>query len=702
MSNIIGEKSLDVNTEYNKLLEGNGRKLTNMDEFTTAADHFREFGTYTRITPNPRPNSKYRKLWDEEARRCIHGYHAGHDYIPGYYYWYLNYSPIWRTVELGEKDPVTGMVKSERMLDFPAVWDGDYYYYHYINEAEASGEHGVVLKTRGRGYSFKGASKLARNYFLFPGSKSYAFAHQKEYLTKDGLLTKAWENLDWVDSHTPWAKKRHYKDQDMHKRASFKKTINGTAVEKGFKSEIIGVTFNDNPDVARGKRGKLILWEEFGSFPHALKSWRLAINSMKQGRSVFGLMVAYGTGGEQGADFEAMQEMFSNPKGHQVHPMTNVLDENKYGTQSAFFAPDQLNREGHYDKNGNSDITSALKEINDDRTKIIENSSDPLTIIRAKAEEPTKPQEAMLRTTGNNFPVNDLMERRSVLEASPEKYEAAEWVGRLFIGEDGKINPKRSRELKPIKEFPLKGSHNIEGAIQIFEPPIKNGDGNVPHGIYIAATDPYDHDESTTDSLGSTFILNLLTDRIVTEYTGRPGKAEEYYENVRRLCMYYNAKNNYENNLKGMFTYFKNKNSLHLLAPQPGLLKDIVNSTTLNRQYGTPGTKTINKYARTLINSWLKTDTIDKDGWNLHKIRSIPLLKELELWNIDKNFDRVSALGMLMIYREELKGVTPEEVAKIDNKKRRRINKSFLGRSFKGKNLHKNMQRNAIDSQDNY
>ena len=40
---------------------------------------------------------------------------------------------------------------------------------------------------------------------------------------------------------------------------------------------------------------------------------------------------------------------------------------------------------------------------------------------------------------------------------------------------------------------------------------------------------------------------------------------------------------------------------------------------------------------------------------NLHKIRSVAYLKEAIGWNSDGNFDRVSAMGMLMIYRESLK-----------------------------------------------
>lgn len=57
-------------------------------------------------------------------------------------------------------------------------------------------------------------------------------------------------------------------------------------------------------------------------------------------------------------------------------------------------------------------------------------------------------------------------------------------------------------------------------------------------------------------SLGSIFVLDLWTDKIVAEYTGRPMYAEDYFEICRKLCIYYNAALNYEQNKKGLFGHF--------------------------------------------------------------------------------------------------------------------------------------------------
>ncbi|MEF2630508.1 hypothetical protein [Megamonas funiformis] len=60
----------------------------------------------------------------------------------------------------------------------------------------------------------------------------------------------------------------------MRKRAGFwTKDEFGKEVEMGYKSEIIGVTLKDNPDIVRGKAGKLIIFEEAGSFPELGAAW---------------------------------------------------------------------------------------------------------------------------------------------------------------------------------------------------------------------------------------------------------------------------------------------------------------------------------------------------------------------------------------------------------------------------------------------
>ena len=112
-----------------------------------------------------------------------------------------------------------------------------------------------------------------RNYYLIPNSKTYVYASNRQYLTEDGILTKTWDYMDFIDKNTAWGKKRSV-NTAMRKRAGFyTKDEFGNEIELGYKSEIIGVTLKDNPDVVRGKAGKLIIFEEAGSFSELGAAW---------------------------------------------------------------------------------------------------------------------------------------------------------------------------------------------------------------------------------------------------------------------------------------------------------------------------------------------------------------------------------------------------------------------------------------------
>lgn len=181
------------------------KKILNSSKFCEAAKFFTEHGCYTLA---PRGTTDYIQYWERETDRCLNGYVAPDgDAITGYHYFYLNYSPIMilKETEYTDRYGVT-RTRRERIFDFPNFWDSDYYYFHAIEEAEQQGKHMAVLKCRQRGYSFKGASMLVRNYELIPGSKNFAVASEQKFLVGDGILTKAWQIMDFIDKNTAWSK----------------------------------------------------------------------------------------------------------------------------------------------------------------------------------------------------------------------------------------------------------------------------------------------------------------------------------------------------------------------------------------------------------------------------------------------------------------------------------------------------------------
>lgn len=270
------------------------QKLHNTDKFRQAAIFFQQHGCYTLA---PRGTTDYNKYWEQETDRCINGYTAPDgEGITGYNYFYLNYSPIMRLKEEEYTDREGNLRKRrQRILEFPSFWDYDYYYFCAIEQAELEGKHMAVLKCRQRGYSFKGGSMLVRNYMLIPGSKNFAIASEQKFLIGDGLLTKAWQIMDFLDKHTAWAKQRLVSTR-MERTSGYKITDEfGKQTEQGYLSSITGITLKNDPERVRGTRAKLVLWEEGGKFPSLLDAWRIEQPSVEtDDGKAFGLMIAFG------------------------------------------------------------------------------------------------------------------------------------------------------------------------------------------------------------------------------------------------------------------------------------------------------------------------------------------------------------------------------------------------------------------------
>jgi hypothetical protein len=632
----------------------------NSDKFRQAAITFNEVGSYCTA---PSGTTEFETFWDTEEDRCLNGYMAEDgDWISGYFYFYLNYCRILlvnKKIVIRKGKEIEVEIRSE---DFPRFWDSDRAYYDAIELAEIEGRHLVVLKARGRGYSWKGGSMLVRNLALIPKSKSYAVASEMEFLTKDGLLTKAWDILSFINQNTAWSKRMSKIDTKTHKRASFIDDYDDT--EKGFKSEIIGVTLKNDPQKARGKRGKLILFEEAGKFPGLLESWQIARPSVEQGSFATGLMIAFGTGGTQDANYESLKELFYSPLAYNVLPFENIYDHGAI-KPCGFFVPEYVNMEGvnskgesFMDKDGNSNIQLAIEEAKKERQLVLENANDKNAVDRYIAEHPFTPMDACLQIAGNIFPKQLLMDQLVYLQTNRSAKNAGQ-CGRLEWISGGLLEWKTGEGLKAIEKFPLDRADKTTGAIQIWEHPYKDEAGKVPPFLYIAATDPYDQDRSESGSLGSTLIYKRFQnfeenyDFIVAEYTARPPTANEYYENVRKLLTYYNAINLYENEKMGIYQYFVTKQCTHLLADQPEIIHEIIKDSHVRRNKGIHMVTKIKDYGEGKLKDWLNEEYAP-GMHNVRKLYSIPLIKELIGYYEDGNFDRVIAFLLLMIYNKEL------------------------------------------------
>lgn len=643
--------------------------LEDSDYFRPSALAFkRNKGRYTTLRPNANPNSDYGKWLYGERERGWNGYCDPKTgmWVTGDYYWMLNFCPM-HLVEKNDKGVAM------RTVAHPRFWDGQFLMSHYLNQGRLHGHHASALASRGRGKTSFGGGLLARRCIIGETEDNQkevqcmVTAVDRVKLMDTNMILRVFkDNLDHCAKYTQFASHRlKSSDQEMEWKMGYKKA--GSEVEYGNKNSVSGIISGVNQDKLNGSRGVLYLIEEAGIFKNLLSMYNMIRPSVEHGNEVFGEIFCYGTAGDDQSDFTAFAEMFYSPIGYNMEALNNVYDKEGQGRkQCCFFYGAYMNYDDScIDENGNSDITKSLLAILYDRYKTKYGSTDVNTITKRISQYPIVPQEAMLRSHGNIFPVTELNERLNQLDNDPNAFDDV-YVGELVQdNKTGEVKFNPTIDL-PIRDFPTK-DNKVKGALEIFEMPKKNGEGKIPAGRYICSADPYDADCSNTMSLGSIFVMDLWTDMIVAEYTGRPTFAEDFYEICRKLCLFYNCRCMYEQNVMGMFSYFSSHNATHLLAETPEYLvqRNMISSIGYgNKSVGIRATTPIINGAFKMIQTWLRKPIVsietDAEGNNnevtipnLYRIKNRALLKELVLWNPQGNFDRVMSLVQLMLYREE-------------------------------------------------
>ena len=634
------------------------------DWFRQPALFFLKNDCYTFLRPNSNPNSEYRKYWDREIDRCYNGLLRETDgmYIPGYLYWFLNYCPMMiNKYKEGQK-------KAIRTEGFAYFFEGIWWRYLYLKNARDKGHHAVELAKRGCAKSYGLAAIMSHNLIIGESEESrrrtitVLTAYQKEYLKddKDGTLSKFVPILSFLSKNTPFP------------RLMLKQSSNEMTWQMGYKDEygrnqgslnqVMGVSAKDDPDKLRGKRG-YILFEEFGNFPSLLDLYDVTRKSVEDGDYTFALMYLIGTANNREANFQSAKTLLYATESYNIESLKNVYDKKGQGRDTfGFFFPSYINRAGCYNKDGVSDVVKALLQVLMNRYKA-KYGADPTSVLRVIAEDPITPAEAIIKVKDAYFPVAALTERAQQLDTNPHIYDDT-YVGELFFNNSNQVEFRPTGDI-PIRKFPV--DNDTKGALEIYAMPEKDSTGDVFSGRYILGYDPTNNDQAESHSLASVFVFDLFTDRIVAEFTGRTEFADDMHEIVRKLCLFYNGKVLYESNIKGCYSYMEKTHSTYLLADTPQYLRDkqiIKYSGFGSSAKGVSATAPVNNFANRLIKDWFNklvpVEITDENGNK--EIRQIPslyllktraLIEEAIQFNPEINVDRIRALGMVMLYREE-------------------------------------------------
>lgn len=461
----------------------------------------------------------------------------------------------------------------------------------------------------------------------------------------------------------------------------------GGWITKGSKSKIHNRSFADNPLAGNGTGPNLTVFEEVGFMTNLIDALGAMKDATHEGTDKFGVIWGTGTGGEgDKAAMSDVKEVFYDPEQYDCMVFEDIWEETG---SIGYFVPYQMRLDEFRDSEGVVDKDRAHTFVEKKREKLRKGKSKK-ALLSEMQNNPIVPSEAFMIDDTNIFPTAELKEHRNWLRSKQEtdgfvKGQCGELV--WTIGEDNQKRlewkPDLRGELRPCT-FPVKKQDDQTGCIQIWEHPYKTN-GEAPYGLYIAGTDPYDQDQAENSaSLGSTFIYKTfyteegLYEWPVAEYSARPSTAKEHHENVRKLLLYYNARDLYENERNTLKMHFEHRNSLYLLSKTPTILKATEN-TTVQRQYGIHMTKQIKNEIELYTRDWLIQERGD-GKLNLHMIYSLPLLEELINYNDTGNFDRVISFMLTILHRLQNYHIKVKNI-----KDESRQQDPFLARAFSGK-----------------
>ena len=693
-------------------------KFVNTSQLNEAARHYKQFGCYTKA---PAGSLEFNQFWDIEEERLLNGMtvpgklyydeygvaHVQEVRITGEHYGYLNYGRIRMTTDasnvlLGSAE---GVLKDRKKvgtkdIDFPSFWDGDYHFFKACELAKSRGEHVIVFKARRKGYSYKVGYKGSHLVNFYPETTAILGAYDKKYLIQGrGTTRMAKAYLDWYQDKTDFS--RGYLSNDIE-NLELGYQLQGEKMPRGYKSKLITVSFMENPDAAIGKDGDLIIFEEAGKFPNLRETLGVTLSSTEDGALQTGQVIIFGTGGTDEANWAVFEDLFYNPEKNGFLRFNNIWDDGRAGTSCGFFHGHLLNLIPHVDKNGNSLIEEALEEttkLRDKKRNEVTYETEYTTYIGQRC---IKPSEGFSSTGVSIFSTKILTEHTERVTNDPV-YKGMGIPGKVFrVGTKGVFKHNMDLDENERHDPIIKQDSSVKdwnGCTVIYDMPF-SFNGEVPKDLYRIWVDPYAFKKETgkihyRNSMGVAYVYekpNSFTktkgDVIVASYIGRPEDPDDFYEQLLALSLLYNTQNGvvFERDRGDVHRYFKQEGFEMMLAWEPTFtFNKALQSKRKGREKGillSEGDKRKPAGAQLLF-KWLyvvRTKSMDETikTYNVEYFYDLGGLTELKHWSLKGNFDRVSALIIGMLDREEVFNVEPENPATIGQNKNDFFNRDFF------------------------
>ena len=554
--------------------------------------------------------SVYHRFWTEQYERCINGYHPhGGSWIPGNYYFYLNFCMI---------SAFDKKIKRKRPLP-PLYRDQDHEYFVEANKAKEEGYGLIVLKARRKGFSFMNANILLHDWTFYPGAENGMGAQKEHYVSdfyKKLLLT--YNNIH------PRFRNHWLLKNDVLFKGGYKEKENGIWVDKGTGS-MTYFRLIEKPDTFRGTSLGWWVVDEAGEVINLKQVYFANEECFREGAYQYGCPIIGGTSNKMSHDSEDFMQMWYKAEDYNLKRFFVPASKVYY----PFFS----------EETGVSDTAAAEKDI---KKRLAEKKDDKEAWFTFKQEMPLTPEDAFVVHGSTPFDLEKINRRITVLNTNKA----------LRIWSHGRLEwPKDKEGNKIFGGKPVFEYDNL-GPMKMIEAPIEG-----IKNAHISAVDPYHVADDLEDNVsskgkkiskreskGCMSVYRRFVDMAtpcemqVFEYHHRPYSKEEFYEDCLKIAVFYESQILVEYNDDGFLKYFIGKKMTRYLMLRPRAA-DAPYGQAANR-YGVHMKEYQKNLLVELVDEYVKH--------SVDNIYSIALLKEMAVFGV-KNTDRVMAFGMSLI-----------------------------------------------------
>lgn len=499
--------------------------------------------------PNVVGTLTWRQFWEEELYKIINGVEYGGIWIPGRYYYYLNYKQM---------STIKGVVT-------PDMTDLHLELAYYIEYCKSIGRNLICAKGRRKGIS-EAASTMIVDYGwrFFDGYKAGVAAGNKTYV--DDFLAK-WRFSD--SRLPPELSTKKLVDNDDEIVAGYSiKNDHGYFEERGTFNTIYARTMHINPNMFKGLYLNDVIAEEVGEFEKFLEFFSATKDTLMSGNKQVGMMTAFGTGGQINKGSRDFQKAWHDANSYNFErfliPATKMYyyggarePERRLPIETELYKTLKP-----YELIGYEDSVLAEKDILARRELYLKHGNKK-AYNEDLQNNPLNEEEIFRKTVINNFNSDLLNKQRHAINilVTPKwsKYKL-DWV-RKENGDYKIPYEVKYRALKPHEdqdecvwildgEFPRKGFKNR----------------------LVAGLDSYDINLSkASKSLGAMCVFDRISKTPIAVISCRPARREAFYDLCMKLAVMYDLKHNVLLDIANgvIIPHFDNAGLRHYFADRP-------------------------------------------------------------------------------------------------------------------------------------